>query len=94
MVIKIVLNAAQEMLACIAPVDIMVAVSVYLHIKLDVCLHKSLCQFGCVLVVHIVISRAMNDEEVTMELAVAVQRRAIIARRILLRRAHETLGVS
>ena len=86
MSVKVVLYAAKQVSAGIAPIYIVITICVDLHVKLDICLHKSLCQFRCILIMHIVISCAMDDKQVSFKVAVAVQRRAVVAIRILLRR--------
>ena len=65
MTVEVILNTSYEVeqvVACVASVDAVVAVGVYLHVKLLLCLYESFGQFGCVLVVNIVIGCAVDEQ--------------------------------
>ena len=93
MLVEEVLDAGDEVLARVAPVDGVVAVGVEVHVELVAELHECLGEFGGVLEVDVVVGHSVDEEEVAVDFLVAVERRAVVAGGILLRCAHESLGI-
>ena len=75
-------------------IDEVVAVGVNLHVKLLAVLHVSFCHFSAVAVVDVVICRAVNEEEVAVEVGCALDGVDGIAFGIFSGRAHVTFGIN
>lgn len=62
LVVEEVNHAVEEMLARVAAIDAVVAVSVDLHLELLVVLHVGLADLGAVAEVHVVVGGAVDKE--------------------------------
>ena len=81
------------MVAGVAAVDIVIAVRVDLHFKLLVGLHEGFAHFVGIAHVYVVIGCAVDEQEVAVKLGGAADGAAVVARGVLLRRAHIALGI-
>ena len=85
---------AEQVTARFTSIDAVVAVRVYQLFEVLVLLYQCLRVLRCVAEMHIVVSHAVTQQQIAAQLTCTRYRAVVIARRVLLRRTHETLCVN
>lgn len=93
MCIKVVGDACEEVQTRVATVDVVVAIGVDVHVELLVGLHQGFAVFVGIAHVHIVVGRAVDEQQVAAELRGTLQGVDVVSGCILLRCAHVAFGV-
>ena len=84
---------AQQVVACIAAIDAMVAVGVIQLFEVFVGLNKRFCILKGVLRMHIVVCQAVANEQGSMQIVGARHGVVVVSLGILFGRTHVSLGV-
>ena len=81
------------MVAGVAPIDAVVAVGVDIHAEILIGLHQCFGILKSVLRMHIVVGQSVTEQQSAVQFAGSGYGAVIVARGVLLRRAHETLCI-
>ena len=74
MAVEEVLDTGEEVMASAATVDAVIAIGIELLFELDAGLDELFAEFDCILEVHVVVGKAVADQEVAVQSLETVER--------------------